>query len=636
MNNLFMDNKYFLGCNYWASHAGIDMWKNWDEDVVRNDFKHLSEIGIKVLRVFPLWPDFQPIRMHLDACMKPKEMRLREKPFAHTPEGVAGVDEVMVQRFQTMLDLGFEYGISFIVGLITGWMSGRLYLPEALLGYNPITDSRSIKWQIKFVRYMVKRFRDHSAIAAWDLGNECNCMGDVACSEDAYLWQSAITDAIRSQDTTRPVVSGMHGIEPNDNWNFRDQGEILDVVCTHPYTIYTPYCDSDPLNEMKTILHSAAQTVYYRGLSGKPAFIEEIGSLGPWIASDDVVAEFYNTVMFSAWAHNCLGSMWWCGFDQCHLENTPYDWSGNERYLGFFRNDMTPKPIVNSVEKFTDVYQKVGRLPNRIVDAVCIIANNPDPWQVAFGTFLVAKKAHMEIEYCHVDDEIPDAKAYLLPSLRSSVAVYKHQLDRILKKVENGAALYISVDDVLLCEPIDKYAGIQLCFRSEMSAPVFANICGERIPLQGRYKSAYREVGANVLLRDEDGAPVLVENKYGNGKVYFCTYPIESYTAGTPGCCSGDRKVGFEKIYSLMPDLYNGDKRIFADNPFVGITEHPESDIIKAVLINYTPKKQKVNLETDGLCLNEIIGDAEMIENSLILHGNDSVVLVFGKLTSLS
>ena len=50
-----------LGCNYWASHAGVYMWRNWDRAVVEADLARLSRCGVNVLRVFPLWPDFQPL-----------------------------------------------------------------------------------------------------------------------------------------------------------------------------------------------------------------------------------------------------------------------------------------------------------------------------------------------------------------------------------------------------------------------------------------------------------------------------------------------------------------------------------------------------------------------------------------------
>ena len=31
--------KYMMGCNYWGSKYGTDMWKKWDAESVRNDFK---------------------------------------------------------------------------------------------------------------------------------------------------------------------------------------------------------------------------------------------------------------------------------------------------------------------------------------------------------------------------------------------------------------------------------------------------------------------------------------------------------------------------------------------------------------------------------------------------------------------
>ena len=34
-----LENKFHLGCNYWASDTGCFMWQNWNEKTVENDFK---------------------------------------------------------------------------------------------------------------------------------------------------------------------------------------------------------------------------------------------------------------------------------------------------------------------------------------------------------------------------------------------------------------------------------------------------------------------------------------------------------------------------------------------------------------------------------------------------------------------
>ncbi|MBQ2706789.1 MAG: hypothetical protein IJF67_00890, partial [Clostridia bacterium] len=59
--NLQIPGSFAVGCNYWASDWGIEMWSHFSADVVRRDLTALHENGVKLLRVFPLWSHFQPI-----------------------------------------------------------------------------------------------------------------------------------------------------------------------------------------------------------------------------------------------------------------------------------------------------------------------------------------------------------------------------------------------------------------------------------------------------------------------------------------------------------------------------------------------------------------------------------------------
>lgn len=91
-----------LGCNYWASHAGIYMWRNWDKQVVKQDMQRLHKSGVRVLRVFPLWSDFQPLTLAKNNGFH--EFLHGDQPLnRNTPEGAAGVDPVMIQRFEEFL-----------------------------------------------------------------------------------------------------------------------------------------------------------------------------------------------------------------------------------------------------------------------------------------------------------------------------------------------------------------------------------------------------------------------------------------------------------------------------------------------------------------------------------------------------
>ena len=73
---------FIIGANYWASHAGPAMWSDWRADIVEQDFRKLSENGIKMLRVFPNWKDFQPISLPSGVCRKARRISFWRRPFA--------------------------------------------------------------------------------------------------------------------------------------------------------------------------------------------------------------------------------------------------------------------------------------------------------------------------------------------------------------------------------------------------------------------------------------------------------------------------------------------------------------------------------------------------------------------------
>ena len=137
-NNYLKSGTFCLGVNYWASHAGTNMWRDWKIDVIEKDFKELKEKKIKVLRVFPLWCDFQPIDMLLGHAGTPMEIAFGEDFLGNGEEERAGVSSESILKFSKFLDLAEKYELKVIVSLINGWMSGRCFFPPALKGKNVI------------------------------------------------------------------------------------------------------------------------------------------------------------------------------------------------------------------------------------------------------------------------------------------------------------------------------------------------------------------------------------------------------------------------------------------------------------------------------------------------------------------
>lgn len=425
--------KFVVGCNYWASHAGTNMWKNWQPDIVDADLKQISEAGMQVIRVFPLWPDFQPIHQFYSSQGSLKEVRFKNGPLPSTGPGKNGVSVEALAHFREFADLAQKHNLKLIVGLVTGWMSGQLFVPPALEGRNILSDPTSIMWQVKLVRTMVQEFKYHPAVLAWDLGNECNVMENVENSQTAYVWTASLTNAIRAEDQTRPVVSGMHGLSSSSTakWRIQDQGELNDLLTTHPYPFFTPHTNQDKANTIRAIMHSAAETRFYSDVGGKPCMVEETGILGPMEANEQVQAKFLRSILFNNWANDCHGLLWWCAYDQNHLDFTPYEWSAVERDLGLFRRDRSPKPVVGELTNFRKFMDSLPfeSLPSRKKEAVCILTDGQDQWGVAYSSFILAKQAGFDIEFQHGSQSIKDAPLYILPSING----WTHQPERLVE-----------------------------------------------------------------------------------------------------------------------------------------------------------------------------------------------------------
>ena len=98
---------FIMGCNYWASHAGTEMWRKWDEAIVREDLKKLAAHGATWLRVFPNWRDFQPVKPLFGGAGKLREYVTEEETYFDNPYYL---DPVMVERFACLCRIAEECG----------------------------------------------------------------------------------------------------------------------------------------------------------------------------------------------------------------------------------------------------------------------------------------------------------------------------------------------------------------------------------------------------------------------------------------------------------------------------------------------------------------------------------------------
>lgn len=600
-----LNSPFFVGCNYWASHAGTAMWSDWRPGVVESDLQKLASEGIEVLRVFPLWPDFQPIEIHYREFGAPSSYRTGEAHLADDEAGQAGVSEVMMKRFEEFVQLSEKHGIKLIVGLITGWMSGKLFVPPALRGKPILTDADSIRWQVRFVSYFVSRMKPAPSIIAWDLGNECNSMGEIANREQAWVWTSSLSNAIKRADASRPLISGMHCLFPRGSWTMQDQGELTDILTTHPYPYWTPHMDYEPMDTMRPALHATAESLFYAGIGGKPCFAEEMGTMGPMVCDDEVAAAFARTSMLSQWAHGLHGLQWWCANDQTKLTHAPYDEVACEGELGLLAEDGRVKPVLTEMAKLKRDFEEYPFvLPERRIEAVCILNSDQDHWATAFGSFAIAKQAGFDLTFRFEDQTLPEAELYLLPSVTGVRGMPKRRWEQLLKRVSEGATLYISVDDGYILH-FAEVTGLTVLDRKRRGEAAQAMLQGTEntpITVPSSFRWTLRCDRAETLAAEADGNPVLTRASYGKGTVYLMSLPIElAMTLGKETCSRPDPNP-YWKIYRAISEETTRGRILRKEDPLVGITEHPDGEgKLVAVLINHSPQAKTIRVRvTDG------------------------------------
>lgn len=596
-----------VGCNYWASHAGTAMWSDWRGKVVSRDLAELARGGVEVLRVFPLWPDFQPLQR-----LGPRnEYRLGEEPLANDELGRAGLSPTAMAHFAEFLALARRHQLKLIVALITGWMSGRLFVPPAFERCNVITDPEALMWQVRLARCFVRHFAASESILAWDLGNECNCMG-AASREAAWLWTQTITGAIRLEDRKRGIISGMHGLklEPDakaneSDWLIQDQAELTDILTTHPYPLFTPYCALDPLNTQKPCLHATAQTCLYADIGSRPCLVEEFGTLGPMLASEKIAADYLRTNLFSVWAHDGQGLLWWCAFDQSHLPQAPYDWEALERELGLFSADYRPKAVLSELRRFRKFRDSLPftALPQRCREAVCLLSQDQDHWAVAYAAFVLAKQAGFDLEFQHVDQPLKSAQLYLLPGIKGTRVISRRQWRELRLRVQAGATLYISYDGGLLSE-FEEVTGLRVEARDERSggSPLRSAMAKRgrfrlqagsedtELSMAGGAHLVLNPIRAEVLGAEADNNPVFCRASFGKGTVYFLACAPEPELVKQPGAFHGEGAEPYWQIYQAFSKAARAGRIVSKSLPQVGLTEHTfEGQRRLVVAINYAP-----------------------------------------------
>lgn len=375
VDDLAVGQPFQLGVNYWPRRKAMYWWRHFERDEVAEEFDVIAGLGLRLVRLFLLWEDFQP-----------------------TPNAVSGD---VLAHLETVCDVAAERGLGLDVTFFTGHMSGPNWAPGWLLGgdepvsggrqvvsganvdagpyRNPYTDPLALDAAELQIREVVGRLAAHPGVWAWNLGNEPDNFALPPSDEAGAAWARRMFGAIAELDPERHRTVGLHTPSLTTRNHLRADQVFTgaDFAVMHAYPIYANF-GGDPLDP-DVVPFATALTA---ALSGRPTMMEEFGACTAtpgsgtvtwrWSArdrtveqimlSEEVLAAHLAEVLPRLVEVGATGAMVWCYADyhESLWDRPPCDDQWHERHFGLVRPDGSLKPHAEVLREFAASGPRIG------------------------------------------------------------------------------------------------------------------------------------------------------------------------------------------------------------------------------------------------------------------------------------
>jgi hypothetical protein len=217
-------------------------------------------------------------------------------------------------------------------------------------------------------------------------------------------------------------------------------------------------------------------------------------------------------------------------------------------------------------------------------------------------TYLLARRAGLNISFVYGDEQLPNAKIYLLPSVADYTVLIKKRYDELREKIKAGATLYLSVGNTILSE-FEELTGLRVTDSYEYKNSFSAEIGNEKIEFSKERNLLLEPISAEVIARDNENNPFITKSSYGSGKVYFVNAPIEDSLidshAFTENSLKDIYKVIFKDVIDALPVKISDEELL--------TTLHASLDEAYVTVINHFDKKKDFTLSLSGYELSEVI-----------------------------
>lgn len=327
-----------FGANYTPSRGWFHHWLDFNLDEIRRDLDSIAGLGLDHIRVFALWPHFQPNR----ALIRGRSL----------------------DDLRAMVDAAGERGLGVSVDGLQGHLSSFDFLPAWTQTWhrkNLFTDSEVLQGQAAYLTALAGAVAECPNFLGMSVGNEFSQFGSAAhpqqsqaTSEEAEHWVATMLAA---------CAAGAPGA-----WHHHSEYDAAFFDGAHPFTPGTAV----PYGSMPTVhswvFNNTAQI--YGGMSEQslrlaeylievargwspdptaPIWLQEVGAPSPHVSAADAAEFARRTLEYAMDCENLWGVTWWCSHD---VDRALAGFPELEYTLGLLANDQTVKPQGTAVAAF--------------------------------------------------------------------------------------------------------------------------------------------------------------------------------------------------------------------------------------------------------------------------------------------
>ncbi|MFI6879896.1 glycosyl hydrolase [Streptomyces sp. NPDC050400] len=352
-----------FGVNYTPSQGWFHHWLDFDLDAVRTDLDAIAALGVDHVRVFPLWPVFQPNR----SLIRPRA----------------------VEQLVALADAAGERGLDVNVDGLQGHLSSFDFLPAWTRTWhrrNLFTDPDVVAAQAAYLRTLASALADRPNFIGMTIGNEIAQFAagpphpdpDRISPAQAGSWLERVLAAC---EEGAPGRLHLHA-EYDASWYQDDQpftpahaARLGALTAVHSW-VFNGTAQRHGKDGPATYGHAAYLVELSKAWAAephRPVWLQEVGAPQPLIPAEHADRFTEATIEAVLDCPDLWGVTWWCSHD---VSRDLADFPELEYSLGLLTNDGAVKPTGKAVARLAGEWR--GRSPEPAVRTTALVVDVGD------------------------------------------------------------------------------------------------------------------------------------------------------------------------------------------------------------------------------------------------------------------